>query len=76
MLVTSDMKPVINMLGNLCKTFNNYDELASLLKYYKDDMDSALEEGLRTMKFAKEKLIWEKFEENIIKSYKIANLMK
>ena len=75
-LVTSDMKPVISMLGNFCKTFNNYDELVSLLKYYKDDMDSALEEGLRTMKFAKEKLIWEKFEENIIKSYKIANLMK
>ena len=75
-LVTSDMKPVISMLGDFCKTFNNYDELASLLKYYKDDMDSALEEGLRTMKFAKEKLVWEKFEENIIKSYKIANLMK
>ena len=73
-LVTSDMKPVISMLGNFCKTFNNYDELVSLLKYYKDDMDGALEEGLRTMRFAKEKLIWERFEGRIFKAYKIASL--
>ena len=73
-LVTSDMKPVIRLLGDFCKTFNNYDELVSLLKYYKDDIDSALEEGLRTMKFAKEKLVWERFEGRIFRAYRIAGL--
>jgi len=73
-LITSDIEPVKRMLGRFCKTFNDYEELLSLLRYYRDNLDEAIEEGLRTMKFAREKLIWERFEDRIFKAYKIASL--
>jgi len=72
-LVTSDMKPVIDLLRGFCKTFGDYDELTSLLEYYKDSVEEALEEGIKTMEFAKERLIWERFEDRIFKVYKIAS---
>ena len=72
-LVTSDMKPVISMLGDLCKTFNNYTDLMLLLEYYKNNLEEVGEEGLKTMKFAKEKLVWERYEKNLIKAYKTAS---
>jgi len=73
-LVTSDMKPVMKLLEDFCKTFDEYEDLVLLLEYYESNLNEAVEEGLKTMEFAKKKLIWERYEENIIKAYKTADL--
>ena len=61
-LVVSDLIPVIETLNGYVKTFNSYDDLVELLRYYSNNIEEAIEIGYKTMKYAKKNLVWEKNE--------------
>ena len=42
------------------------------LTFFKNNMEDLYSKRLKTYEFAKENLIWDKYEENIIRAYKIA----
>jgi hypothetical protein len=70
-MLTSDMKSVINTLGDNCLTFEDYDELASKLEYFKTNMDVLNEKRLKTFNYARTNLVWEKHDKKIIDAYNL-----
>jgi len=68
-MCTSSFKTLIATLGNNCCAFENYDDLISKLKYFKDNMEEVFNNRIATFEFAKSNLIWEKHEKNIIRAY-------
>ena len=70
-MLTSDLTSVINTLDDNCLTFEDYDDLASKLEYFKTNMDLLDEKRLKIFKYAKANLIWEKHDKKIIDAYKL-----
>src|ERR671918_1618443 len=58
------------ILGEHCITFEDYEDMASKLKYFKENMDELYKRRLRVFEFARENLIWEKNESSIIEAYR------
>jgi glycosyltransferase involved in cell wall biosynthesis len=58
------------ILGEHCITFEDYEDMASKLKYLKENLDELYKRRLRVFEFARENLIWEKNESSIIEAYK------
>ena len=71
-MLTSDMKSVITILGDNCLPFDDYDDLASKLLYFKSNTDELYEKRLQTFNFARKNLIWEKNEKKILDAYKLS----
>jgi glycosyltransferase involved in cell wall biosynthesis len=71
-MLTSDMKSVITILGDNCLPFEDYDDLASKLLYFKSHTDELYEKRLQTFNFARTNLIWEKNEKKILDAYKLS----
>jgi glycosyltransferase involved in cell wall biosynthesis len=69
-LSTSGFEPINTILGEHCITFEDYEEMASKLKYFKENLDELYKRRLRVFEFARENLIWEKNESNIIEAYR------
>jgi len=69
---TSSFSDIIDTLQNNCTPFEDYNDLVSKLTYLRDNKDELYEKRLKIFDFAKENLIWEKYEHNIIKAYKSA----
>jgi glycosyltransferase involved in cell wall biosynthesis len=67
---TSSFSDVVETLDNNCTKFENYDDLVNHLLYFKNNKDDLYKKRIKIFKFAKEHLLWEKYEENIIKAYK------
>lgn len=70
-MLTSDMKSVITILGDNCLPFEDYDDLASKLEYFKSNPDELFEKRLKAFHFAKTNLVWEKHEKKIMDAYKL-----
>lgn len=68
-ITVEDILPVINALRPYCETFRDYEELASSLRHYRDNLDEVYEKGLKTMEYARKKLIWEVYEKSLLKIY-------
>jgi hypothetical protein len=68
-MLTSDLTSVIHTLGDNCLTFENYDDLASKLQYFKTNIDELYEKRLKIFNYARKNLVWEKYEKNIISAY-------
>jgi hypothetical protein len=68
-MCTSSFKTLTATLGNNCCAFEDYDDLISKLKYFKDNMEEVFNKRLAIFEFAKSNLIWEKHEKNIINAY-------
>ncbi len=64
-----DMLPVLRYLDEHVQTFSDFDELRDMLRTYRDDIHHLVRRGLETMEFAREHLIWEKFEHRILQVY-------
>jgi glycosyltransferase involved in cell wall biosynthesis len=71
-MLTSDMKSVIALLGDNCLPFEDYDDLASKLEYFKSNPDELFEKRLKAFHFAKTNLVWEKHEKKIMDAYKLS----
>jgi hypothetical protein len=68
-MLTSDLTSVVHTLGDNCLTFEDYDDMALKLKYFKANMNELNDKRLRIFNYAKNNLIWEKYEKNIIDAY-------
>ena len=71
-MCTSSLKTIIDTLGENCSTFENHEDMVDKLTFFKNNMEDLYNKRLKTYEFAKENLIWDKYEENIIRAYKIA----
>jgi glycosyltransferase involved in cell wall biosynthesis len=70
-MLTSDLRSVINTLGDNCLTFEDYDDLASKLEYFKTNMDYLYEKRLKIFNYARTNLVWEKHDKKILDAYKL-----
>jgi len=68
-MLTSDLTSVVHTLVDNCLTFEDYDDMVLKLKYFKSNMNEVYEKRLRIFNYAKNNLIWEKYEKNIIDAY-------
>lgn len=72
-IVPYTMQPVIEALGrDLCLTFRDFQELAELLKDLSRDVKYVLKLGRETMEHARERLVWELYEDTIREAYEAA----
>jgi len=70
-MLTSDLTSVINTLGENCLRFEDYDDLASKLEYFKTNMDDLYEKRLKIYNYARTNLVWEKHDKKILDAYKL-----
>ena len=70
-MLTSDLTSVINTLGDNCLAFEDYDDLASKLEYFKSNMDDLYEKRLKIFNYARTNLVWEKHDKKILDAYKL-----
>lgn len=71
-LCTSSLIPIKDNLRDHCIAFEDYDDMVSQLRYCRDNIDRTYEKRLKVYQFAKENLIWEKYDQNIFDAYKVA----
>ena len=70
-MLTSDLKSVANTLEDNCLTFEDYDDLASKLEYFRSNTDELYEKRLKIFNYARKNLFWEKHEQKIMDAYKL-----
>lgn len=71
-MCSSSVQPVIRTLQDHCSVFDDYDQLVSQLFYFKSHMDLLFKKRQESFRFAKDNLIWEKNEKNILQAYRFA----
>ena len=67
---TSGFSDVIDTFHNNCTIIEDYNDLVAQLSYFRDNKDELYKKRIKTYNFAKENLIWEKYDKNIIEAYK------
>jgi glycosyltransferase involved in cell wall biosynthesis len=68
-MCTSDLSTISSLLGENCILFNDYDELVQKLKYFSHNIDELNKLRIKSFNFAKDNLIWEKYDKTIIQLY-------
>src|ERR671914_724001 len=58
------------ILGEHCITFEDYEDMATKLKYFNENLNELYKRRLRVFEFARENLVWEKNESSIIEAYR------
>lgn len=69
-MLTSDLTSVVHTLNEKCLTFEDYEDLALKLQYFKSNMEELYKKRIDTFNYARNYLTWEKYEKNIIDAYK------
>jgi glycosyltransferase involved in cell wall biosynthesis len=69
-MCTSSIHPVIESLQDCCVTFEDYPDLMKKLDYLQGRPEELYNLRKRTRELAREKLTWEKHEDQIISAYK------
>jgi glycosyltransferase involved in cell wall biosynthesis len=67
---TSTIQPVIKSLKDCCVKFEDYPDLLNKLEYLQECPEELYNMRKRTQELAREKLTWEKHENQIISAYK------
>jgi len=70
-MCTSSLKTIQETLKDNCVTFEDYNDLASQLEYFKENIDEVYNKRLKTFEFAHNNLIWENYEKNIFHAYQL-----
>jgi glycosyltransferase involved in cell wall biosynthesis len=65
----SDLRTIYSSLGGNCILVEDYNELAQTLKYLATNIEELNKMRLKSFNFAKDNLIWEKYDHNIINVY-------
>jgi hypothetical protein len=68
---TSTFETVLRTLKDNCISFEDYSDLVSQLEYFRDNLDEFYKKRLKIFEFAKNNLIWEKYEKNIFRAYQL-----
>jgi hypothetical protein len=71
-MCTSSLKPVTKYLQDNCLTFEDYDQMALQLSYFKDNMDELYQRRLRIFEFARSNLLWDNYEKYILRAYELS----
>jgi glycosyltransferase involved in cell wall biosynthesis len=66
---TSDLTTIYSNLGRNCILFEDYVDLIQKLKYFSDNTEELYELRIKSFNFAKDNLIWEKYDHNIVNIY-------
>ena len=69
-ILTSSFKPVIEILGKNCVTFDGHKDLISKIEYLKEDMNELYKKRIDIFNYARSNLLWENNENNIFEAYK------
>jgi glycosyltransferase involved in cell wall biosynthesis len=69
-MLTSDLTSVVHTLEENCLTFEDYEDLALKLQYFKSNIEELYKKRIDTFNHARNYLTWEKYEKNIIDAYK------
>jgi glycosyltransferase involved in cell wall biosynthesis len=67
---TSSLNVIKQILKEHCITFDDYEDMAKKLMYYKENLDDLYDRRLKIFDYARENLIWEKNEKFITEAYK------
>jgi glycosyltransferase involved in cell wall biosynthesis len=70
-MCTASLKTIKETLKDNCMMFEDYDELASQLEYFRDHMEELYAKRIKTFEFARNNLIWENYEKNIFQAYQL-----
>ena len=68
-ICTSDLTTIYSKLGGNCILFEDYDDLVQKLKYFSENIEELYKLRIKSFNFAKDNLIWEKYDNNIINIY-------
>jgi glycosyltransferase involved in cell wall biosynthesis len=68
-ICTSDFLEIRNNLNGHLISFNSYNELTDILKDLSTNLEELYKRRIAIFKYAKEKLLWENYERNIINAY-------
>ena len=68
-MCTSSFKSVIESFKSNCSVFEDYSDMASQLKYFRDNLEDLYSKRLRSFEFARNNLVWEKYDKNILRAY-------
>ena len=71
-MCSSSIRPVVRTLQDHCSVFDTYDELVSRLSYFMNHLDLLYVKRQESYKFARDNLIWERYEKNILHAYQLA----
>ena len=71
-MCTTSLKVVIETLKEHCTTFEDYNDMASKLLYFKENLDELYAKRIKIYDYARDSLIWEKNDKNIIRAYSLA----
>ena len=70
-MCTSSFGPIIESFEGNCAVFENYNDLALQLKYYRDNLEELYKKRLKSFEFARNNLVWERYEDNIFRAYQL-----
>lgn len=70
-ICTSSFKSVIETLNGNCDIIENYEDLAEKLRYYRYRAEELYEKRCKSFQFARANLMWEKYEDNILRAYQL-----
>ncbi len=68
---TSSFETLLQIFKDNCISFEDYDDLVSRLEYFKDNVDELYNKRLRIFEFARNNLLWERYEKNIFRAYQL-----
>jgi len=68
-ICTSSLSDVVETLDNNCTTIEDYNDLVTQLLYFRDNREELYKKRVKVLRFAKDNLIWEKYDKNIIEAY-------
>lgn len=65
----SSLETISQTLKENCIVFEDYNDMVTKLKYLKENPDELYERRVKIYEYARNNLIWEKYEKNILKAY-------
>ena len=70
-MCTNSFKDIKSVLKEHCVTFDDYEEMKEELLYFKNNMDELYYKRINLFEYARNNLIWELNEKQILEAYKI-----
>ena len=70
-MCTNSFKEIKSVLKEHCVTFDDYEEMKEELLYFKNNMDELYYKRINLFEYARNNLIWELNEKQILEAYKI-----
>lgn len=70
-MCTCSFQTVAQTLKGSCTIFEDYNDLASHLKYFRENLAELYKKRVKIFEFVRNNLIWEKYEKNILRAYQL-----